>query len=318
MITRFDHAVIAVRDLDDAMARYRAVGFDVAPGGRHAGRGTANAIIRFGLDYVELLAVVDEAEALASPLGGPALVRYITDRGGGLVGFALAADDVAGRGTMLDHTLGMHLGADGPFPMQRHRPDGTVLSWRILLPGGVAWRRPWPFLIQWETPDAQRLEWEPPGTHTNGATGVAGIAVAAANLATAVSIYEDQLGLKAEQQREASALMARRAVFRLGDFSISVVVPTGSIAATTYGGTDAVAERTDGAEALGAAEERLQDRGQGPIELGITVADLDRARAALERGGAHPRAVPADPAALLVDAHQILGARLIFRQSRGG
>lgn len=299
MITRFDHAVIAVRDLDDAMARFRAAGFDVAPGGRHAGRGTANAIIRFGLDYMELLAVVNEAEALASPLGGPALVRFIAERGGGLVGFALAADDVTGRGMGLDAVIGAHLGADGPFPMQRHRPDGTVLSWRILLPGGVAWRRPWPFLIQWETPDAQRLAWERPGTHANGAKGVAGIAVAAANLATTVSIYEDQFGLKAERIEEVPELAARRAIFRLGDFAITVVAP--DVAAAETG------------DSAGAAEERLQDRGQGPIELGLAVADLDRTRAALEAGGAHPEPVLGDAGALLVTEDQILGVRLIFR-----
>ncbi|HEX6557303.1 MAG TPA: VOC family protein [Ktedonobacteraceae bacterium] len=33
MITRFDHAVIAVRDLDEAIGRSQALGFDVCPGG---------------------------------------------------------------------------------------------------------------------------------------------------------------------------------------------------------------------------------------------------------------------------------------------
>jgi hypothetical protein len=32
MITRFDHAVIAVRNLDEAMDHYRTLGFDVSPG----------------------------------------------------------------------------------------------------------------------------------------------------------------------------------------------------------------------------------------------------------------------------------------------
>src|SRR5687767_5894308 len=40
MITRFDHAVIAVADLDLAIEAYRALGFDVFPGGRHEHRGT--------------------------------------------------------------------------------------------------------------------------------------------------------------------------------------------------------------------------------------------------------------------------------------
>lgn len=37
MITRFDHLVIAVRDLDIASERFRALGFEVRPGGEHPG-----------------------------------------------------------------------------------------------------------------------------------------------------------------------------------------------------------------------------------------------------------------------------------------
>src|SRR3989442_10410930 len=55
MITRFDHAVIAVRDLDQALRLYRDVlGLDARPAGRHTGLGTHNGIVRFGLDYLEL------------------------------------------------------------------------------------------------------------------------------------------------------------------------------------------------------------------------------------------------------------------------
>ena len=38
MITRFDHAVIAVSDLDRAIEAYRSLGFDVFSGGRHEHR----------------------------------------------------------------------------------------------------------------------------------------------------------------------------------------------------------------------------------------------------------------------------------------
>ena len=48
MITRFDHAVIAVSDLDQAVEAYRTLGFDDFPGGRHEHRGTHDALIRFG------------------------------------------------------------------------------------------------------------------------------------------------------------------------------------------------------------------------------------------------------------------------------
>ncbi len=59
MITRLDHVVLAVADLEAAVERFRTLGFSVMRGGEHPGFGTENAIIRFGLDYLELLHVRD-------------------------------------------------------------------------------------------------------------------------------------------------------------------------------------------------------------------------------------------------------------------
>src|SRR3954451_11911410 len=94
MSMRFDHLVIAVRDLDAASERFRALGFEVRPGGAHPGQGTHNAIIRFGLDYIELLAIRDEGEARAAGLSGPALVEYLREPEWGMAAYALAPDDI--------------------------------------------------------------------------------------------------------------------------------------------------------------------------------------------------------------------------------
>jgi len=194
MITRLDHVVIGVRDLDEAIRNYQQLGFDVRPGGRHTGLGTHNALIRFGLDYIELLAVYDESEVTRSGGRGHFMTEYLRDRPGALLGFALASDnleDEAARGGAPDS--GYMPGK--VFAMQRTRPDGQVLSWRLLVPGQHTWRRPWPFLIQWDTPDPQRLGWEGIGDHANGARGVAGLRVAARNVPAVLSIYDKQLGL---------------------------------------------------------------------------------------------------------------------------
>ncbi len=50
--------------------------------------------------------------------------------------------------------------SDAVQRIERLRPDGRLLSWRLLVPGGVPWLRPWPFLIQWDVPDDERLAWE--------------------------------------------------------------------------------------------------------------------------------------------------------------
>ena len=55
--------IYGVRDLDAATQRIEALGLTVLDGGRHPGLGTANRIVPLGAAYLELLGVVDEAEA---------------------------------------------------------------------------------------------------------------------------------------------------------------------------------------------------------------------------------------------------------------
>lgn len=193
-VDRFDHAVIAVRDLDAAIAAYREVGFAVSAGGKHTGRGTHNAIVRFGLDYLELLAIYDAAEERAH---GGELSTFFGKNGGGLVAFAVATshiDDIA------DGWSSSLAPAGRPEPMERVRPDGFRLSWRLLIPGGSPWGKPWPFIIQWDTPDAERLVRDAPGKHPNGATGVAGLTVATRSVDAVASLYSHDLGLPTKSQ----------------------------------------------------------------------------------------------------------------------
>src|SRR5436305_12552463 len=218
---RLDHVVIAVRDLDAAIARYDALGFAVTAGGRHVGRGTHNAIVRFGLDYLELISVYAAAEATHP---APAtLVRYLQEREGGLAGFALATADIDALAVRLRET---GLAAEGPFAMARERPDGRRLSWRLLVPGGVNWRRPWPFFIQWDQPDAERLAWEAPGGHANGARGVRDAAVVVADLAHGVDLYPRQIGLPLVGQAPVPALGADSATLAVGAFRVVLLAPS--------------------------------------------------------------------------------------------
>jgi catechol 2,3-dioxygenase-like lactoylglutathione lyase family enzyme len=294
MIDRFDHAVIAVRDLSEAVERYRRLGFAVRPGGQHIGHGSHNAIIRFGLDYVELLAVENHEEAAASALNGPSLLDFLRKHEGGLVGFALATarvDTIADRFGRTGVSGYSGLAPLGPVAMQRQRPDGTHLAWRLLLPGGVVWRRPWPFLIQWDTPDSQRLAWEPPSAHPNGASGVSGVAVVVASLDTAIPIYQDELGLEPTQAEDVPALGAQRVQFHLGACIIQLLMPT---------------------EDTGPVARELQENGEGPFELTLAVSDLEQTRRALSEAGAAPASLPDAPNALTIPPDRACGARLVF------
>lgn len=91
---RIDHVIYATRDLDRAAAMVEAeLGVSVVAGGRHEGIGTHNRIVPLGSGYLELLAVCDEREAARSALGS-ALQARIVEGGDGLMGWAVAVDDV--------------------------------------------------------------------------------------------------------------------------------------------------------------------------------------------------------------------------------
>ena len=90
-----DHVIWATADLNAAAERLeRSHGLRAAGGGRHDGMGTHNRIVPLGGGYLELLAVADAEEAAGSALG-----RAVTERlasvGEGLMGWAVATDDVA-------------------------------------------------------------------------------------------------------------------------------------------------------------------------------------------------------------------------------
>lgn len=290
MTYRFDHLVIAARDLDAASKRYAdALGFDVRPGGRHTGRGTENTIIRFGLDYLELIAIYDEGEAARA--GRDGLAQFLRRHAGGLVAFALATTDVEADAERL-RTAGLE--ATGPFAMQRLRPDGTTLSWRLLVPGGDQYRKPWPFLIQWDQSDQERLAQEAPGTHPNGVRTVAEIAVVVADLERAVDLYERQLGLPLVDRDPEPELAAAGARFAAGPSLIRLLAPTGP----------------------GPVQQALAAQGDGPFQAVLTVEQLEATRQALAERGMSLGPAPGVPGGLLVDPARAIGARLVLRCAR--
>jgi hypothetical protein len=258
VITRFDHAVIAVADLHRAIEAYRALGFDVFPGGRHEHRGTHNALIRFGgADYLELLGVYDPEMAVQSGLNGRTLAEFVADREGGLVGHCYATDDIQEEAARL-REAGLEM--VGPFEMKRERPDGRELIWRLLVPQDIPWRRRWPFLIEWNDPDEVRLAVEGVGNHANGARSVSGVGVAVKDLEEAMRLYSVLFEVEPFRRDEVTELTAARASFDVRGFTIVLLSPTGN----------------------GPVREALESDGEGPFEMSIVVEDLTMARRSME------------------------------------
>ena len=294
MIRAFDHGVIAVRDLDAAQRRYReGLGLDARPGGRHTGRGTANSIVRFGADYLELLAVPDPAaEIAATGERGRVLVDYLARREGGLVGYCLATDDAA---ALAAHLREAGLDVLGPAVVERVRPDGSVLRWQLVWPGGAQWRRPWPFFIQADTRDGAPLPVEPAGQHALGATGVVGVAVAVRDRVRGEELYRRQLGLPLVAEGPEPSLAAWRTAYQLGDFTIDVLSPTRP----------------------GPLADEIASVGEGPFALTLAVASEARALACLGEAGIAPRPVEWAPRGWLIPLECALGARLVLVTADG-
>jgi hypothetical protein len=107
-------------------------------GGRHPGWGTANRIVPLGDSYLELVSVVDAAEAAQTPFGS--WVAGVHSKPAQPLGWAVRThnlDEVARR---LDLTIG-----DG----SRATRDGQLLRWRFAGVEQAAAEPSLPFFIEW-------------------------------------------------------------------------------------------------------------------------------------------------------------------------
>ncbi len=259
MLQGLDHAIVALRSLDEAPRFGEALGLVVSPGGRHPGRGTHNAVVAFGADYLELIAVADPTEAVATPWGRT--LQAFLERGEGWLGFALASDDLAGD---VAAARARGLAVDPPEEGSRIRPDGGVLRWRTARVEGSPWGGSLPFLIQHATPRAERAAWAPPSGHPLGATLIAGLAVATPDLSALTDQYRLLLGREPDVVEEVPALPARRAVFLFGGFRIELLEP---------------------AAPDGRLAEFVRERGTAPFMASLAVPDVDDAVAVLRQRG---------------------------------
>jgi hypothetical protein len=174
MRDRLVQVIVLVEDLDTVQKVLEGRGFTVAQGGRHPGRGTANLIVAFGQQYLELLAIVDEGEAMASPQGRPVLDALST-RGPGLARWSVEPDDLQATaervGLPIEHR-------------ERVLPRGPTVRWRAV---GVdlTWREPWRCaFMTWDDPRLHPARTDV--VHPNGARGFARLDVAAPDRSAAL------------------------------------------------------------------------------------------------------------------------------------
>ena len=200
MILGLDHVVIVVSDLERAVQDYRALGFTVAVGGRHPGRGSRNALVVFEDGaYLELFAYEAPSEERR--------YKLLEAHGEGIADFALLPESTAHA---IDEAKARGLALDGPIDGGRVRPDGRELKWQL-----ARARTPdLPFLCGDLTPRELRVPSGEGRRHANGALGVSRVTVAVANLQTSLARYRALLGA-ADVERGAG-----RAALALGDATL--------------------------------------------------------------------------------------------------
>jgi catechol 2,3-dioxygenase-like lactoylglutathione lyase family enzyme len=259
-----DHIVIAVSDLEAAVADYTALGFNVQRGGDHPGRPTHNALVVFADgSYFELI-------AWKEPAPQERWWQLLQRHGEGIVDFALlprsTSDTVAGaaqRGLVLD----------GPLEGGRLRPDGERLRWQTA-------RAPspdLPFLCGDITPHALRVPEGDARVHPNGALGVASLSIAVNDLYTTLAHYQALFGGGSDDRHDPVGQPValpgrgpRLAIVRLGSSALVLSAPRDAIG----GPSSPLAQR-------------LAARGEGPYALVLRTTDASQTSGPLDLARAH-------------------------------
>ncbi len=228
MALQLDHVVILVKDLEEAIKQYQKEGFKVSRGGRHDNGVTENALIHFkNGTFLELLALRKRWKThfikLLFQIGyfkidsqslrfgfqqrfvGKAL--YSLE---GIIDFCLLA--TASEQDFLEIKQ-RNINTTHLIPMQRLKPDGQLLRWKIFAPFS-------PYLPFVMTP------YEPPFSplpanleHSNGIQGIEKISVCVPEneFEGAVQAYIQLLGKNSQN------LTKEKAIFRLEIGQIEIV-----------------------------------------------------------------------------------------------
>lgn len=147
-----DHIVIAGKNAEhDSISYNKRFAVKAVRGGEHANWGTYNYLAYFSNQaYIEWLGIQhhDIAKKSDNPLIKH-LVYTLEQNETGPFQFALRTDQMD---DYIEHFNNNQIPYDGPFSGERIKPDGTLLSWRMLFPKYDIENEMLPFLIEWNNP----------------------------------------------------------------------------------------------------------------------------------------------------------------------
>lgn len=147
MKSELDHIVIAAPDLHELVSRFiELTGITPVPGGRHDA-GTINALVPLSEphgSYIELIGIDPEAEKVTADYFALATTKSTEPRVAAWCIRPTSLDELA----VQYEKLGIEPAHVGE--MDRHTPDGSVLSWRLIRPASGVDYSPIPFAIDWQ------------------------------------------------------------------------------------------------------------------------------------------------------------------------
>jgi catechol 2,3-dioxygenase-like lactoylglutathione lyase family enzyme len=189
-----DHVVVVVRDIEAARAAYTALGFQVQPRGLHARLGTANHLMIFGDNYIELIGIVEP-----NPFNAERRM-WLEKSGGGLANAALRTD-----GADLAHAAWTAAGLQ-PDPVLDFDRAVEVAgkeeraAFRTVRLGTLRARLLGFFACEHRTPQfVYRPEW---ARHANGVAALAGATVIADDPATDAAYVRKVFGDQAVRRQD--------------------------------------------------------------------------------------------------------------------
>jgi len=270
MFTRIDHVMICVPDLDQGIAQYRKLGFNMHTGGRHPGKGTHNAIAFNQDDYVELLAIHDQPEYRAASAAAGSFAGGLADyiaAGGGLRYVILQSDDLAA-----DVTAMRARGVDVSDAIEggRKTPAGLDLRWKVAVLGP---KNPLPiFFLQHLTPVETRRSQVPGGAeHPNWVYTLERAYIVVPDAEAAAATYANVLGMAKPPLQKGTVIMSNMAIFQIGPTGLGVVQPYADGPAS-----DALSRRGPGpfqvlyrTASMGAAAKWMAEQGMPPLARGV-------------------------------------------------
>lgn len=216
---RFDHALIAVDDLDAATADFEALGFNIVYGGKHSGGLTHNSLVTFkDGSYLELIAPTDPGLLQNPPEPGPGNYLFLFEAGEGYAGYVFHTDALD---LVVDRVRKHGIAIDDPAAGGRLREDGVELAWRTAFPLGSTF----PFFMTDDTPREHRVRTDPEiVAHANGALGIARVQCVVSNLEQGINRYSSLLGANPNQGSHFEG--AETASFKIGAFEAVIAPPT--------------------------------------------------------------------------------------------